>query len=207
MVVPRMFLIRKPSNEQNRETIEAQTSLDFTYPMVGATRNAEAPSGFVVDHNRIQLGEGEEVFEIAKRALADWQHYRFSWLELHRPESPLEAGQTVATVARALGLWVLNVCRIVYFVGEDQPLRRSGFAYGTLPEHAECGEERFQVEWHADDSVWYDIFAFSRPHQLLARIGKPYVRLKQRQFARDSLAAMKDAVSKLVQDGRLPDAD
>jgi len=202
-----MFLIRKPSAEQIRGVIDSQTSLDFTYPMVGATRNAEAPSGFAVDHNRIQLGNGKEVFETAKRALADWQHYRFSWLELHRPESVPEVGQTVAKVTRALGLWVLNVCRIVYLVEEDRPLRRSGFAYGTLPEHAECGEERFQVEWHADDSVWYDIFAFSRPHQLLARIGKPYVRLKQKQFAWESLAAMKDAVLKLSQDRKLHDAD
>ena len=46
-------------------------------------------------------------------------------------------------LARALGLWVLNACRIVYVIEEDGPLRRFAFAYGTLPEHAESGEERF----------------------------------------------------------------
>ena len=193
-VVHRMFLLRKPTDKQMNEIVSAQSSLDFTYPSVGATKNSDAPDGFVVDHNRIRLGEGEQVFEAAKLALVNWQHYRFNWLSLHRPVSPPESGQVVATLARALGMWVLNVCRIVYVVEEDSPLRRSAFAYGTLPEHAECGEERFQVEWRSDDSVWYDIFAFSRPHQLLARIGKPYVRMKQKQFARESLAAMKDAV-------------
>ena len=106
-----------------------------------------------------------------------------------------EANQTVGVLARALGLWVLNVCRVVYVVEEEQPVRRFAFAYGTLPEHAESGEERFQVEWHEDDSVWYDIFAFSRPNQLFSRIAYPYVRRKQKQFARDSMRAMKTAVS------------
>ena len=70
------------------------------------------------------------------------------------------------------------------------------FRYGTLPEHAESGEERFQVEWdEKDDSVWYDILAFSQPNQLFSRIAYPYVRRKQKQFARDSMRAMKAAIS------------
>ena len=75
------------------------------------------------------------------------------------------------------------------------PVQRFGFAYGTLPEHAESGEERFTVEWHeADDAVWYDILAFSRPHQLLARLGKPVARRLQKRFARGSAEAMRRAV-------------
>ena len=36
--------------------------------------------------------------------------------------------------------------------------RKFGFAYGTLPDHAATGEERFLIEWNQDDdSVWYDI--------------------------------------------------
>ena len=94
-------------------------------------------------------------------------------------------------LARILGLWWVNACRIVYLVDEQAPVSRFGFAYGTLPEHAESGEERFTVEWHEDDdTVWYDILAFSRPHQLLARLAYPYVRRLQKRFARDSAAAM-----------------
>jgi len=29
---------------------------------------------------------------------------------------------------------------------EEEPIQRYGFAYGTLPDHAETGEERFLVE-------------------------------------------------------------
>jgi uncharacterized protein (UPF0548 family) len=101
----------------------------------------------------------------------------------------------VAVIARLFGLWWLNACRIVYVVDDEGPVQRFGFAYGTLPEHAESGKERFTVEWHkADDAVWYDILVFSRPHQLLTRLGYPLARWLQRRFASDSAAAMQRAV-------------
>jgi uncharacterized protein (UPF0548 family) len=94
-------------------------------------------------------------------------------------------------LASSFGLWTLNACRIVYTIDEDRPLRRYGFAYGTLPEHLARGEERFQVEWNrADDSVWYDIVAFSQPNQVLAQLGYPAMRSAQKRFARDSKRAM-----------------
>ena len=72
-------------------------------------------------------------------------------------------------------------------------VERFGFAYGTLPGHAERGEERFSVEYHAEnDSVWYDLFAFSRPGPL-ARLAYPFARSLQKRFARDSKAAMLEA--------------
>ena len=191
-----MYLFNKPSDERIGEFIESQSLLEFTYPSVGATTNGDHPSGFVVDHNRIRLGAGQETFDVAKRALCEWQHYRFDWIELHRPDVNPEPDQTVGVLARALGLWVLSACRVVYVVEEEGPLRRFAFAYGTLPEHAESGEERFQVEWHPeDDSVWYDILAFSRPNQFFSWLAFPYVRRKQKQFARDSMLAMKAALS------------
>ncbi len=190
-----MYLFNKPSNEQITDFIESQTPLGYTYPSAGATRNEEAPPGFVVDHTRIQIGSGQATFEAAKRALSEWQHYGFDWIELHRPETRPEPDQMVGVLARALGLWVLNACRIVYVIEEEKPLRRFAFAYGTLPEHAESGEERFQVEWKDDDSVWYDIFAFSRPNQSISRMAYPYVRCKQKQFARESALGMKTLFS------------
>jgi uncharacterized protein (UPF0548 family) len=101
----------------------------------------------------------------------------------------------VAVIARLFGLWWPNACRIVYVVDEQGPVTRYGFAYGTLPEHAESGEERFTVEWHeADGAVWYDILAFSLTQQFLARLGYPFARRLQKRFARNSAAAMLQAV-------------
>ncbi len=191
-----MYFFKKPSDERIRKSIESQSRLEFTYPSVGATRNGDHPISYVVDRTRIRLGAGQTIFDAARRALCEWQHYRFDWIELHRPDVDPEPDQTVGVLARALGLWVLNACRVVYVFEEEEPLRRFAFAYGTLPEHAESGEERFQVEWHQeDDSVWYDILAFSRPNQLFARLAYPYVRRKQTQFARESTLAMKAAVT------------
>jgi uncharacterized protein (UPF0548 family) len=148
----------------------------------------------VVDHNQVRLGDGPDVFEQATMALRRWRMFQLEWVELFWPSAPIEVGTDVAVLVRACGLWSLNACRIVYVVDETTPVRRYGFAYGTLPEHAESGEERFCVEWRRDDdSVWYDILAFSRPCHPLARWGYPLTRLMQKRFARDSMAAMRRA--------------
>ena len=187
--------LRKPSPDEVRNFIAAQSKLDFTYPAVGATATAP-PAGYVVDRTRVQLGAGEDTFQAAKAALTRWDHFRLGWVEAGPPDTPIAVGSCVAVIARVLGLWWLNACRIVYVVDETGPVTRFGFAYGTLAGHAESGEERFLVEWdRADDSVWYDIIAFSRPQHLLARLGYPLTRRTQRRFARDSANAMKKAAN------------
>jgi uncharacterized protein (UPF0548 family) len=87
----------------------------------------------------------------------------------------------------------LNACKIVYVVDERSSSEKFGFAYGTLTDHGERGEERFTVEFNSDQTVWYDLFAFSRP-DMLARLAYPYTRLLQKRFASDSKAAMQKAV-------------
>jgi uncharacterized protein (UPF0548 family) len=191
-----MLSLRKPSAEQLRDLLAAQAMLAFTYPAVGATA-AVLPAGYNVDRTRIKLGDGARIFDAAKAALERWEHFRLGWVEAWPPEVPIQPGQVVAVIARLFGLWWLNASRIVYIVDEQGPVKRFGFAYGTLPKHAESGEERFTVEWHEqDDAVWYDILAFSRPQQILARLGYPFARRLQKRFARDSAAAMLRAVAK-----------
>jgi uncharacterized protein (UPF0548 family) len=148
-----------------------------------------------VDRTRIKLGEGEPVFEAARAALQRWSQFDLGWLEVWSPETPIRTGEVVVIVARTFGLWSLNACKIVYVVDESGPIRRFGLAYGTLPDHAARGEERFLVEWdQVDNSVWYDILAFSRPNHFLTRLGYPIVRRTQKRFGRESAAAMIKAV-------------
>jgi len=190
-----MLWLRKPSNDNLRDFLASQSKLDFTYSAVGATA-AVPPAGFVVDRTRINLGEGARVFATARAALERWEHFRLGWVEALPLETPIKVGEVVAVMAQLFGLWHLNACRIVYVVDDEGPVKRYGFAYGTLPEHAESGEERFTVEWQeGDNAVWYDILAFSRPQKILARLGYPLVRRLQKRFARDSAAAMLRAVS------------
>jgi len=101
----------------------------------------------------------------------------------------------VAVLIRHLGFWSLNGCRVVYHV-EAGSGTRFGFAYGALTNHAEAGEELFEVFMEpATGDVVYRIRAVSWPQATLARIGQPIVRMLQARFRRDSLAALKRAIS------------
>lgn len=185
-----MLLWRKPSAEVLRPFLATQAKLPFTYSAVGATA-VMPPAGYVVDHTRIQLGEGEPVFHAARAALQRWEQFRLGWVEAWSPDTPIQCGEVVAVMGRAMGLWWLNACRIVYVVDEAGPLSKFGFAYGTLPGHVASGEERFLLEWDRNaNSVWYDILAFSRPNHFLTRFGYRLVRHTQKRFGLDSAASM-----------------
>jgi len=117
------------------------------------------------------------------------------WLEAGPEGTPIQTNAMVAILARTFGIWWLNACRIVLVIEEVGTVSRFGFAYGTLPDHAGTGEERFLVEWdQADDGVWFDILAFSRPHHILTRLAYPIVRMTQKRFGRESCRRMRESV-------------
>jgi uncharacterized protein (UPF0548 family) len=182
-----MFRISEPSEQDAVEFVLSQRNLPFTYAEVGAT-NATPPLSYRVDHNRARLGDGEATYRRAVEALKNWRQFDLGWVSIAPRGVVVEVGATVAVKARAFGTWSLNASRVVYMITEP---RRWGFAYGTLPDHVECGEERFLIEWLPDDSVWYDILAFSRPQHPLVKLSAPLARLLQKRFARESLAQMK----------------
>ena len=185
-----MLSISKPSRISIEAFIAAQQNQKFSYAETGRSREG-APRGYTVDNNRIQLGVGADGYEKAKRAARQWKMFDMPWINLCWPDTPIEAGATVAVVAPHLRFWSMNAARIVYVVDETGPPQRFGFAYGTLPDHSAIGEERFTVELNPDDqTVWYEIYAFSRPGKL-ARLGYPFARMLQKHFATDSKLAMR----------------
>jgi uncharacterized protein (UPF0548 family) len=171
--------------------LEAKRDVGFSYSEVGATAKSP-PHGYNVDHERYLLGQGPVAFSRGKLAIQRWEMFHNGWTRLCWPDAPIQSETNVAMLARWLGLYSLNFCRIVYVV--DEP-RQYGFAYGTLTDHIEAGEERFVVEWLEDGTVWYDVFAFSRASHVLARIANPAVRALQSKFRRDSGRAMQTAVA------------
>ena len=197
-----MYLLIPPSSARIQAFLARQSGLPFSYSQVGATHlqvgqvPAYLPPDYVIDHNRVLLGHGEAVFGKARAALRAWRMFAIDWVDPFLYPAVLAEDTAVAILARLPGsLWSLNAARIIYMLEQSGPIERYGFAYGTLPDHAEQGEERFSVEWHRqNDTVWYDILAFSRPQQTLARFGYPLARSLQRRFAADSLAAMRQAV-------------
>jgi uncharacterized protein (UPF0548 family) len=198
-----MFTFSEPSDREIAKYVSSQAKLPFSYAEVGATKssldransgvgvNSTGPAGYTLDHNRVQLGRGGETFQRAVEALKQWRQFELGWVTLVPHGVRVETGAVVAVKARAGGMWSLNACRVVYVIDEPE---RFGFAYGTLPNHIERGEERFLIERQSDDSVWYDILAFSQPRHPLVRAGFLYARRLQKRFARDSLGVMKSVV-------------
>jgi len=192
-----MWYFRKPTEQVIHNFLSRQKREPFSYPEVGGSQDS-SPAGYDLDHNRILLGNGRAVFEVACDALKRWEMFPGPWTRMAPASTPIQVGNVVVMVAHVFGLWWLNACRIVYVLNEHEPMRRFGFAYGTLSGHVECGEERFSVEWHADDTVWYDLRAFSQPRYWLVRLGYPLARQLQRRFVRESQAAMRQAVAQVA---------
>ncbi len=184
-------------------TIAAQLAcvdVPFSHGDVGATARPEAlvalAHRYTFDHSRFPLGRGRAVFERARAALFTWRHFEIPWLELCGGESPVRPGQVVATLTHAFGLWFLSPCRVVDRIDPPSETNAVSFAYGTLPGHVACGEERFSVRIDPDtEQVVFEIFAFSRPAVALARVGRPFVRRLQRRFGADSAAALERAIA------------
>jgi uncharacterized protein (UPF0548 family) len=187
-----MFLLTKPSEKQIQRFLETQHTLNFSYKEVSATNphTFSPPKNFTHDHNRILLGKGQATFEKAKAAMKNWKAYALGWTNIH-PNAQPEKDKTFCVLVSHFGFYSLSSLRIVYVV--DEP-RRFAFAIGTLPGHVEKGEERFMVEWLADDSVHYDLLAFSKPQHPLVYLGYPVARQLQKRFAKDSKRAMQQTV-------------
>jgi uncharacterized protein (UPF0548 family) len=188
-----MFFLRRPSDPQIARLLAEQRELPFTYPDVGATRSGGRPRGYPLNHHRGRVGTGREGFERARAALRRWAMYDLPWTRLCPPGAPVRVGTVAGTLVRHFGFWSLNCVRIVYVLEEAGEVERSGFAIGTLPRHAERGEERFTVELHPDGSVWFEVFTFARGRGAI-RAGAPLVRLLQRRFGRGAVEAMRRAV-------------
>src|SRR5271166_3635363 len=108
-----MWSLSRPSAEAISAFIIGQSRLPPSYPEVGASAGTP-PAGYTVDHNRVQLGVGQAVFDVAFHALRRWQQFPAPMTSIHPPDTPIQVGYTVAVLARVFGVWWLNAARIVY---------------------------------------------------------------------------------------------
>ena len=184
-----MFLARRPPTDTIDRFLRDSRKLPLSYGPIGIVR--ERSAGRELDEEIVVIGHGRSDFERARSALMAWKQFDIGWVETFPRHAPVAVGTVVAVLIRHLGFWSLNGCRVVYTVGARDDAR-FGFAYGTLTNHAEAGEELFEVFVDpGTDAVMYRIRATSWPQATLARIGQPIVRLLQARFRRHSAAAMK----------------
>lgn len=192
-----MFYLSKPTAKEIGHLIKIQSELPFSYKDVGATKNHETPEGFPINQLRKKLGNGEIIFKKAVEAMKFWQMYALDWTQIVPENVPIKESEIVVTMINHLGFWSLNPCRIIYLIDEKtDAFQKTGFAFGTLPAHSEKGEEQFQIEWDfKTDEVFYEIYAFAKPQNPLAKIAFPYVTYLQKSFAADSYKAMLNFVN------------
>jgi uncharacterized protein (UPF0548 family) len=188
-----MFLAQRPSADAIDRFLRDSQELPLSYGPVGIAR--EASAGYRLDEETLVIGHGKVDFDRGRAALMAWKHFDIGWAEAFPKQAPVAVGTVVAVLIRHFGFWSLNGCRVLYTVGSRDDAR-FGFAYGTLTNHAEAGEEIFEVFVDPEtDAVVYRIRATSRPRAAVARVGQPIVRLLQARFRRHSAAAMKLATS------------
>ena len=117
-----MFRLAAPSEDEIRGFISKQKDSGFSYPEVGASATT-LPTGYNVDHNRVQIGKGEVTWQRAAEAICAWRMFRMPWVSLYWPSAPIQVGTDVAVLMRHFGFYSLNACRIVYVVDEGGPIK------------------------------------------------------------------------------------
>lgn len=163
--------------------LSALSGKPLTYTEVGATAGP-MPSGYHHLHKSSVIGHGRDRFDEAAARGMRWGMLRGAGL---RVEATAAVAAVGAEVLVHLGP-VVAPCRVVYVV--DEPDRR-GFAYGTLPGHAESGEELFLVRYDpATDTVIAEVIAFSRHATWWSRLGAPVTSLVQRRVTDRYLCAL-----------------
>ncbi len=181
-----MVSLSKPSTIQLDAYLKISETLPFSYSKVGATQG-DFPKGYDHDFSEIALGRGEAVWKLAKQAIREWKMFPGGWAFIYSDETPIGKDEVVAMSVSVMGVWWKNSCRIVYTF--DEP-NRFGFAYGTLTNHFEKGEEIFMVEKDEAGLVSYKIQAFSKPRLWLVKLAYPMARFFQRKFVKESKANM-----------------
>ena len=184
-----MFLLRRPSPAAIERFLRASQDAALSYGPIGLV--TQVPSNRRVDEQVVAIGHGADDFRRARAALIAWKQFEIGWTDLYPRQASIEIGTEVAVVIRHLGFWSINGGRVLYYADGSNADNRFGYAYGTLTNHAESGEELFEVFVDPETGdVMYRIRAVSWPQAALALIGQPIVRMLQARFRRQSAAAM-----------------
>jgi uncharacterized protein (UPF0548 family) len=191
-----MFQFTRPTAAAVRASIAAASKLPNNGPKLLSLHRGvvegKLPFSFAYDQSRTCIGQGKEAFRLARKALERWAEFDLGWVRVANAGASIAAGQIVAVEVRSLGLWSVNINRILETI--ISPIC-FGFLYATTPLHIEQGEERFLLEFDPQSgNVWYHIDAVSRPRNPMAGLGYPITRKFQHNFARDSHRRLQQVV-------------
>jgi uncharacterized protein (UPF0548 family) len=161
--------------------------MTLTYAEAGATRTAALPPGYHHVRRHVEIGRGRAAFAAVAGSLATFGVQRGAGLRVRTDAERAAVGVRVAVGIGVGPLRIWAPSEVVWTVATDDEY---GWAYGTLPGHPERGEEAWLVSIDADERVWCDIRAFSRPARWFARLGGPATRSLQRHVTDRYVRAM-----------------
>jgi len=170
------------------QMVEDLESAEPTYSDIGATLAGQRPEGFHHDRYETVLGNGSQAFQRAVTGLKNWEAHRLPGVRVFPDDQEILTGATVVVTLGTPILALAAPCRIVSVIDGQT---RWGFAYGTLPGHPEQGEEAFVVSVSPDQTVRFEIEAFSRPGDPLVRLSGPIGRGIQKGGTGGYLRALK----------------
>jgi uncharacterized protein (UPF0548 family) len=182
-----LFSLLPPSDGWLTRIIDDERDSSFTYASVGATLRGETPAGYRRDSWEVDVGPDDDGrFERCGSAVLAWGAQRGAGIRV-APDRPATLDETYALVLPLPVGYVIATARVVHVLESDETI---GFAYGTLPSHPEEGEEVFFVHRRAG-RVFFEVSAFSRPRDPLARLGAPVTRWLQLRTNRTYLNAIR----------------
>lgn len=196
---------KKPSIKQITQLLDRSRDHDFSHANVGSTcdwsgelfsiqPNSVVEDGYLIQRRRTKIGLGVDTFINASAALRRGLCFDLSWVDVYTLGELLE-GKDFCLVAKAFGLYVSSVCRVIYINDEETTSERTmALGLGTLPYHAAIGEERLAINWNkATGDVDFLIGSYSKPASWFSWMFVRYLRSQQVRFARDSVSRMKVA--------------
>lgn len=159
---------------------------EVTYDHVGSTLEPDRWPGRRARQRQRDVGRGESAFAAAIDRLRTWEPQKALGADVLPSDQMVAADATILLVLPFGPLRAVVPDRVVAVVEEP---RRFAFAYGTLPGHAERGEESFSVELLDDGTVRATVRVDARPASrwLLAT---PAIAILQAAAIRRYLAAL-----------------
>jgi len=170
-----LLSLRPPSDDRLARLVDDERHSPLTYRAVGATVRGETPTGYRRDSWTVDVGADDDArFERCGAAVLSWAAQRGAGMRVV-PDEPVRSDLTFALVIPLPVGFAIATARVVHVIENAETI---GFAYGTLPSHPEEGEELFLVR-RRDGRVSFEVSAFSRPRDPLARLGAPFTRWLQ----------------------------
>jgi uncharacterized protein (UPF0548 family) len=181
-----VFTVRRPDARHVSHFLARERTSPLTYVDVGASLLDQMPAGYHHVRRSTTLPAGTDRWAHACNGIRAWAAHSGAHVQVVPEHAPIEEGTVVAVIVHMGPAHVLGACRIVRVVDEPD---RFGFAYGTLPGHPEEGEESFVLTRNGE-TIRFEVAAFSRPHDLITKLGGPVARVAQQRATSHYLDGM-----------------